>query len=435
MYPDSFGEGGACDEFEGVPCKNDAALCCYNTDKWCPSDDNCVADNGAYPFGDKPIFSNQLTDPYALTPFPNAIFWDWATIFILAFGNLGALDFQARCMAARCPKTATVGCFIAGLSTFLIGVPVSYLGAIIRYYYGPDSMYAEFEADTCSEILGLPTCGMWMPDAQATVKYLTHEAPSFLGGWFLIGIVAASMSTADGAILAMGTVFSHNVIRNIGGTFVTKDNLLMVARISTIPFTLAAILIAAYYESSHSAGATGYLLIVAFDVVLATVVAPLFGCFYVKDPSPCAAFFAIIFGALTRIIMEFALPKDGFLLLPYGGPEFLDYGPAASSLYPVFFDKTTENLWDPSVEGCDQPRFEDYTGADSLAAFGVSVLTFVVIQFSGIGKDFGGSTFVPYTKDFEEEDESKNLATTDLGISQDPKAELKEEPKVDEAET
>ena len=31
----------------------------------------------------------------------------------------------------------------------------------------------------------------------------------------LAGIVAASMSTSDGAILALGTVFSHNIMRHV----------------------------------------------------------------------------------------------------------------------------------------------------------------------------------------------------------------------------
>jgi len=102
------------------------------------------------------------------------------------------------------------------------------------------------------------------------MKLLTHQAPPFLGGWCLIGIIAASMSTADGAILAMGTVMSHNVIRQFDDCFpalVTPDNLLRMARLTTIPFTLASTLIAGYYRSSHSAGGTGYLLIVAFDIV------------------------------------------------------------------------------------------------------------------------------------------------------------------------
>ena len=56
---------------------------------------------------------------------------------------------------------ATVGCIAAGCLTFLVGIPFGYLGAIVRYYYGPDSVYATFDPDTCSTILGLPTCGYW----------------------------------------------------------------------------------------------------------------------------------------------------------------------------------------------------------------------------------------------------------------------------------
>jgi hypothetical protein len=98
-----------------------------------------------------------MTNALALSPFPNAIFWNWATIFILAFGNrkfvfllatlfkylsyltldhlgysVGALDFQVRCMAAKTPRTAVIGCVLGGLITFFIGIPFSYLGAITR---------------------------------------------------------------------------------------------------------------------------------------------------------------------------------------------------------------------------------------------------------------------------------------------------------------
>jgi hypothetical protein len=38
----------------------------------------------------------------------------------------------------------------------------------------------------------------------AFIKLLTTVPPGFLGGWGLLGIVAASMSTSDGAILALG---------------------------------------------------------------------------------------------------------------------------------------------------------------------------------------------------------------------------------------
>jgi hypothetical protein len=90
----------------------------------------------------------------------------------------------------------------------------------------------------------------------------------------------------------METVFSHNIVRNLGAFFpfinpniITEKNLLTVARVASIPLAAIASLVASLYRSSHSAGATGYLLIVAFDVVLASVVVPLFGCFYTKKPS------------------------------------------------------------------------------------------------------------------------------------------------------
>jgi hypothetical protein len=218
------------------------------------------------------------------------------------------------------------------------------------------------------------------------------------------------MSTCDGAILAMGTVFSHNVVRNFGSFFpcvgkdlISPDNLLMVARIMSVPFTIISALIAAFYRSSHSAGATGYLLIVAFDVVFASVVVPLFGCFYTKKPSPLAALLSIIAGIIVRVVLEFTLPKDGFLIAPWSGDEFLDYGPAASTAFPPHFDQPEADLWDSDAEPCDQPRLTDFTGVDSLSAPAVGLLVFVLVQFlerNGPLVDFAeDGIMAPYLKE------------------------------------
>lgn len=133
VYPDSFGDGGPCDMYSGVNCTYVEGGCCYNAALWCSSPDNCTSDNGAYPIGDKQVFPDQMTNAQALTPFPNAIFWNWCTIFILGVGNLGALDFQARCMASKTPRTAQIGCICAGLFSFFIGIPFAYMGSISRY--------------------------------------------------------------------------------------------------------------------------------------------------------------------------------------------------------------------------------------------------------------------------------------------------------------
>ena len=209
----------------------------------------------------------------------------------------------------------------------------------------------------------------------------------------------------------MGTVFAHNVMRQADAIFpnlITNDNLLNMARAATIPFTLAASIIAI------NVAQTGYLLIVAFDVVLATVVTPLFGCFYTKNPRPNAALASIVVGAAVRIILELALEKDGFLLLPYKKDEFLDYGEAASANLPTFFDAPKNITWIPEEEVCEQSRFQDYTGVDSLAAFVASIITFVLVQTSEQnGPMFELPGVTGYHKNVIQHDEPKSAAGED----------------------
>ena len=46
---------------------------------------------------------------------------------------------QARCIAAKSPRTARVACFIAGTALVLLAVPFGMLGGLTRKYFGPDS--------------------------------------------------------------------------------------------------------------------------------------------------------------------------------------------------------------------------------------------------------------------------------------------------------
>jgi hypothetical protein len=83
-----------CDKYVGIPCENNPDLCCYNATNWCDANgENCFADNGAYPYGDKPVYSDQMFNAQALTPFPNSIMWNWATIIILGFGNCTSVEY------------------------------------------------------------------------------------------------------------------------------------------------------------------------------------------------------------------------------------------------------------------------------------------------------------------------------------------------------
>jgi hypothetical protein len=96
----------------------------------------------------KYYFLNVLTAvpvDHSSAPF---LFWRLATVSVLSVfaycvrlssllthfksSTVGALDFQVRCMAAKTPNTARIGCLIGGCFTFFIGIPFAYLGAITR---------------------------------------------------------------------------------------------------------------------------------------------------------------------------------------------------------------------------------------------------------------------------------------------------------------
>lgn len=371
----------------------------------------------AYPVGDAPAMASGMQDPHSYDPIPNAIFFNWATFFVLAFGNCMALDFQARCFSAKDGNTARISCLIAGVIAGLIGVFNTYNAGVTRALYGPSSPHAEFVANSCSADItvigcfgsaaadptlgqvcnavplpGVPTCGEWKPDPYATLKMLTctkdnchffadydgsagysagHEANypmnGFLGSWYLLGIVAASMSTADGAIVALGTVFSHNLLRKTGR--VSDENLLRAARACTLVFSFIAGLVAMTKPNE-----TGYFLIVAFDCVFAAGVVPLFALVWWKNIKPEAGFFALLFGALSRIIFEIAFPKDGLLLWLGSLPK--SFGPGIED--PEMFDEAIMFGRLPDV--CPQDNLLDLTGLDSLLAPLISLITLVVVQ-------------------------------------------------------
>ncbi|KAF6257333.1 Sodium:solute symporter family-domain-containing protein [Scenedesmus sp. NREL 46B-D3] len=321
-----------------------------------------TCDNYAFPAGDMAVNPKGMTDVNAYAPFPNAILMNWATLVVLSLGNLCALDFQARSMAARSARTARWGNIIAGVILMGFSLPFGLLGGFARKYHGPDSPYAEFAADTCSAPLGLPSCAQWVPDDKFVLfKYLWEYVPRILGGWTVLAILCASMSTATGAILATSTVMAHNIFRKVPKIGATDKNLLLIVRIFTVPMTALACMVAVLAYDP------GYLLVVAFDVVLAGCFVPLMAAIYWPSMTPNAGIISCVCGSTLRILLEFLLPKDGSLVA--FGQYALHFGKAIAGL-PTFMEVMPEGngslLWDPQQDTCDQAPMRDYTGLDSL---------------------------------------------------------------------
>ena len=226
------------------------------------------------PEGMGPFDFVQLADPSA----GSAV--NWATLLSLGVGDIVAIDFQQRVYSARDPKTAQRACFIgAGLTAF-IGV-----------VYGMIAL-------TCVNVLGLTAS-----DDPLLYQFLSEYVPPVITVIVLAGIVAASFSTASGAILGM----SDLIIRNIAGfrrdsDTNRKDPQLKWVRICMIPTALAGVFIAARIAQ------TGILLTLAFDLMLCCLIPALFGGLFWKRTSTKAVFASAVTGLVLRLFFFVTIP-------------------------------------------------------------------------------------------------------------------------------
>ena len=80
----------------------------------------------------------------------------------------------------------------------------------------------------------------------------------------------------------------------------------------------------------------------------------------------------------------------------------LDYGSAASTAYPPFWDQPEADLW-LNPDECVQERLRDFSGVDSIAAPIVALIVFMTVQFlerNGPIIEFSKEgTMAPYLKE------------------------------------
>lgn len=239
------------------------------------------------PEGMGPLDLGQMLDP------AQGSVVNWATLLSLGIGDIVAIDFQQRIYSARNPKVAKTSCFIAAGLTCLVGV-----------IYGMIAL-------TCTGALAIE------PDGNPLLYvFLSDYTPPIIAVIVLSGIVAASFSTASGAILGM----SDMIVRNIGGArrsvnLDRKDPQLRWVRLCMAPLALAGILIAARLST------TGILLTLAFDLMLCCLIPALFGGLFWKRTSRKAVFASCLVGLILRIAF--------FVLTPtiYGVDNTLLYIP------------------------------------------------------------------------------------------------------------
>jgi SSS family solute:Na+ symporter len=172
---------------------------------------------------------------------------------------------------------------------------------------------------TASSVLGLTT-----DNGPILYQLLGDQAPPLLAILVLSGIVAASFSTASGAILATSAVAVRNVFGARRIQVGAGDPLLRWTRIAMFPIVAIGSLLAIRVSQ------TRILLTLAFDIMLACLAAPfLIGVFW-RRPGVSAALGAIVAGLVVRLSFLALTPTL------YGVPNDILYIP--NPLFTTGFD-------------------------------------------------------------------------------------------------
>jgi SSS family solute:Na+ symporter len=238
------------------------------------------------PEGTGPFDFEQLTDPALGAPI------NWATLAALAIGDIVAIDFMQRIFGAKSPKVAQRSCFWAAGMTAAIGTIFAIVALSVS-----------------------ATLGLTVDDGPILYSLLGDFAPPIIAILVLSGIVAASFSTASGAMLATSAIAVRNIFSVRRHTGAGPDPLLRWTRIAMIPFVAAGAFLAIRVSQ------TGILLTLAFDLMLACLAAPfLIGVFW-KRPGVIAAVTAIAVGFVVRMVFLALTPTL------YGVPNDILYVP------------------------------------------------------------------------------------------------------------
>lgn len=226
-------------------------------------------------------------DLSGLTDIGNGALINWAGIMALGLGDIVALDFMERVFAAKDGRTAQRGALMGAGLTFLTVVPTSMMGIVALY------LLPELE-----------------DPFTAYPELAINHVPFAIGISLLMGVLGASMSTANGGLLAISSVMSRNIIqRDILKRMLKKPGLedrklLITTRIFSIPMMVAAFILGYFLPQP------GVYLILAFDIVFAGAWAPLtLGLFWKKANMP-AAIVSLIVGSGIRLLMFFITPVE-----------------------------------------------------------------------------------------------------------------------------
>lgn len=191
---------------------------------------------------------------------------NWATIVALGLGNLVAIDLMQRVFSAKSPHAAQRACFSAAAGILVLCVPLSFVALAAVSIVGDDAA-----------------------DGPILYVLLGQYTPQWLSILVLSGLVMASLTTISGVLLSTATVLVRNVFRIGGANAAMSSDVMKATRVLMLPMAVFGAVIALRVPQ------TGILLILTFDLLLASLVVPfILGLFWSRGDGRAVAAAAIV---------------------------------------------------------------------------------------------------------------------------------------------
>lgn len=221
-----------------------------------------------------------------------------AAWMMVGLGSIASPDLMQRAFAAKSAKTAKNSALVAALILFIVGVVVTILG-LIGYVLVQK---------------GIIDASLLNNDPELILPVMFKEIlPIPLVVLFLGAGLAAVMSAADSALLALAGMLVKNLYKDVFRPDASNRSMVKVSRILVLIIGVVAALIAAFFPFAL------LLAVFGFDLILACLFIPLTLGLYWNKANEYGALAGMIIGFLYRFIMAGLIngfTLDGLLVPP-----------------------------------------------------------------------------------------------------------------------
>ncbi|SIT80867.1 sodium:solute symporter family protein [Pontibacter indicus] len=232
---------------------------------------------------------------------------NWA-ITIIPIWFVGMTLYQ-RIYACRDEKTAKRAWYLAGLFEWPI---MAFMGVSLGILARVAAEQGMFEA------LGI---GAEVDPESGLPMLLRSVLPVGLMGLMLSAYFSAILSTADSCLMAS----SGNIVTDVIGRFTKADpdspHMLRLSQLVTLLVGVLALALASTMTNVLN------LMLYSYAFMVSGLFVPIIGALFWKRRSNVAAFWAMLVGGATTILLQVTMSAEGFVNIPFLGLRFgLPYG-------------------------------------------------------------------------------------------------------------